>query len=424
MSAPADPLPTEPPALRPDAASLAPEPPVVAEAARAATPWPAVAAVIIAGMVAATHIGKLPPSLPALREAFGLTLVQASWLVSAFQLAGMLLGLFGGLLADRFGARRTMALGLSLLALASGAGAIADQPATLLALRALESAGFLLTVLPGPALLRRMVPPQRLSRVMGAWSCYMPAGMSAMMVSAPWLIARGGWSLAWWVCAGLSLLALALLRSRIPADAPRAADAQGMAALARATLGTPGAWWLSICFGLYAGQFITVFSFLPSVYQAAGLGAGLAASLSALGVAANVTGNLLAGVMLGRGTPRQWLLGSASVVMAMAAILAFTPDLSFALRYGAALALSAAGGMIPGTLFATAPRVAPHPGAVATTTGLMQQGSALGQFILPPLAAAAASAAGGWAAAGWLLAAVAVLNLGVARQLGRVSVAR
>ena len=35
-----------------------------------------------------------------------------------------------------------------------------------------------------------------------------------------------------------------------------------------------------------------------------------------------------------------------------------------------------------------------------------------------------ASAAGSWAAAGWLLAAVAVLNLAVARQLGRVPVAR
>ncbi len=381
-------------------------------------------AVILAGMVAATHIGKLPPSLPALREAFGLSLVQASWLVSAFQLAGMVLGLFGGLLADRFGPRRTMALGLLILALASAAGALASQATALLVLRALESAGFLLTVLPGPALLRRMVAPHGLSRVMGAWSCYMPAGMAAMMVSTPWLIALGGWSLAWWLCAGLSLLALALLHGRIPADAARAADAQGMAALARATLATPGAWWLSLCFGLYAGQFITVFSFLPSVYQAAGLGAGLAASLSALGVAANVTGNLLAGVMLGRGAARQWLLGSASVVMALSAIMAFAPELPFALRYGAALALSAAGGMIPGTLFATAPRVAPHPGAVATTTGLMQQGSALGQFILPPLAASAASAAGGWGAAGWLLAAVAVVNLGVARQLGRVRVSR
>jgi len=41
--------------------------------------------------------------------------VQASWLVSVFQIAGLALGVFGGLLADRFGPRRTMSAGLALL---------------------------------------------------------------------------------------------------------------------------------------------------------------------------------------------------------------------------------------------------------------------------------------------------------------------
>ena len=59
--------------------------------------------VILAGVVAALHIGKLPPAIPVLREALGLTLVQAGFLLSLVQLAGMTLGVVFGLVADRLG---------------------------------------------------------------------------------------------------------------------------------------------------------------------------------------------------------------------------------------------------------------------------------------------------------------------------------
>jgi CP family cyanate transporter-like MFS transporter len=381
----------------------------------------AVAAVLLAGVCAAANIGKLPPALPALRQDFGLTLVEASWLVSAFQVAGLSLGVFGGLLADRFGPRRTMACGLLLLALASSVGAAAQGATLLLAMRVVESAGFMLSVLPGPALLRRFVAPGSLSPVLGLWSCYMPTGMSLMMIATPPLLEAQGWRAAWVVCAALPAAAcLAVLRALRP-DGARPPGAQSAAALARLTLATPGAWLLALCFGLYAGQFITVFSFLPTLYQAAGIPAGTAGLLSAAGVAANLIGNLVAGVLLGRGANRGRLIGIASVVMAGCAIAALSLPLPFAAGYGAVLLLSAAGGLIPGTLFATAPGIAPHGGAVATTTGLMQQGSCVGQFLLPPLAAAAASGRGGWAAAGVVIAGCAVLNVFVAAGVARAA---
>lgn len=42
----------------------------------------AVAVVVAAGMVAAFHVGKLPPALPAIRDELGLGLVAAGWLVA------------------------------------------------------------------------------------------------------------------------------------------------------------------------------------------------------------------------------------------------------------------------------------------------------------------------------------------------------
>ena len=59
--------------------------------------------VVAGGVAAAVHVGKLPPAIPVLREGLGLTLVEAGFLLSLVQFAGMTLGLLVGLAADRLG---------------------------------------------------------------------------------------------------------------------------------------------------------------------------------------------------------------------------------------------------------------------------------------------------------------------------------
>ena len=71
--------------------------------------------VVLAGVVAALQVGKLPPALPALQAELGLTLVQSGFLVSLVQMAGMLLGLSVGLAGDTLGHRRCMLAGLLTL---------------------------------------------------------------------------------------------------------------------------------------------------------------------------------------------------------------------------------------------------------------------------------------------------------------------
>ncbi|HEY5632803.1 MAG TPA: MFS transporter [Burkholderiaceae bacterium] len=379
----------------------------------------ALACVILAGVAAALNIGKLPPALPVLQASMGMSLVQASFLVSVFQLAGMCFGLFGGVLADRFGARRVMAGGLALLALAGAAGALATSVSALLALRAIESAGFILTVLPGPALLRRVVAPRAMSVALGFWGAYMPTGMSLALVATPWLIPLGEWRLAWWLAAAVAAIALASLLRALEPDPRRALAEPGLTRYALDTLRSGAPWLLALAFGLYAGQFIAVFAFLPTVYQQAGVTATLAGTLTALGVAVNLGGNIVAGVLLQRGATRNALLAGASLAMAAFALLAFDERLGFAARYASVLAFSAFGGLIPGTLFATAPRFAPYPGAVSSTTGLMQQGAALGQFVSPPLVAWVASTSGGWQHTGLVTGAFALANVAVAAMIGR-----
>ena len=138
-------------------------------------PEPAVI-VVLAGISAALHIGKLPPALPVLRDALHIGLVQAGFLLSLVQVAGMTLGLAMGAAADSLGPRRTMVLGLVILSLASAAGGMVSTAEALLALRGLEGVGFLLASLPAPGLIRRLVEPARLNAMLGLWGAYMPFG--------------------------------------------------------------------------------------------------------------------------------------------------------------------------------------------------------------------------------------------------------
>ena len=80
------------------------------------TSWPAVSAALFAGVVAAGYVGKLPPALPALKTEFGLSLVEAGWVVSTFNTVALTAAVGFGVMADWIGAFRFALAGLALLA--------------------------------------------------------------------------------------------------------------------------------------------------------------------------------------------------------------------------------------------------------------------------------------------------------------------
>lgn len=363
-------------------------------------PSRAAALVVLGGVVAALQVGKLPPALPALQADLGITLVQAGFLLSMVQLAGMLVAIFVGLAADGMGLKRSMVTGLGLLAAASLAGSAATQTWMLLTLRAVEGLGFLLTILPAPALVRRLVPPQRLPAMLGVWGTYMPLGTSAALLAGPFFIPAWGWSAWWGLFAGVSALMAGVLWRVVPPDAPAAVSGPPAMDLQRLrqTLSHPGPWLVALIFSVYSAQWLSVVGFLPSIYAAAGVGAAWVGVLTALAALVNIVGNLASGRLLQRGCLPQHLLWLGFAAMAAGTSLAYgawTEGLP-GWRYAGVLLFSSLGGLVPGTLFWLAVRLAPGERQVATTVGWAQQWSALGQFIGPPAVAWVAARAGGW----------------------------
>lgn len=394
-------------------------------------PLPPDLLILACGVVAAVHVGKLPPALPVLREALGIGLVQAGFLVSVVQGAAMTLALALGLWADRLGLQRALLGGTALLAAASALGAAAAGPAWLLAWRCVEGVGFLLVSVSAPALIRRVVAPQRLNLSMGLWGAYMPAGTATALLLGPLVTQAVGWR-AWWGVLGVAaaVVAWGAWRGLRPHERARAA-APGVDEAApqvrpaspplhtagastwqrlRMVLGQGGPWLVALTFAAYSSQWLAVIAFLPTIYTEAGWPVWQVGVLSGLVALANVSGNIGAGRLLHRGVPALRLLHTGFGAMALGALVAFGGQdlLPAGLRYAAVVAFSAVGGLIPATLFSLAVRVAPQEQAVPTVMGLMIQWSAFGQFVGPPLVAAWAAQRGGWSQT-WVVTGTAAL---------------
>jgi MFS family permease len=349
-------------------------------------------------------VGKLPPALPVLQDVLGTTLVQAGFLLSAVQMASMTLGLAVGLSADSLGLRRSMLVGLGLLSFASISGGFVSDAQSLLYLRVLEGLGFLLVVMPAPALIRRTVDASQLSGRMGWWGTYMPTGSALALLLGPWVIAGMNWSTWWWLLGAIAALAWVAVWLCVPdVQAPVPTHSAAHDAWPKRltlTLQSPGPWLVALTFAVYSSQWLAVVGFLPTVYAELGITAGIAGVLSACVALANVSGNIMSGRLLQRGWPAQRLLAIGFTCMTLGAVGAYAvwqgEGLPTALRFACVVMFSAVGGLIPGTLFSCALRLAPSEGTVSTTVGYMQQLSALGQFAGPPLVAWVAASAGGW----------------------------
>lgn len=385
--------------------------------------------IVLAGVSAALHVGKVAPALPALAANLHLTLVQSGFLLSMVQFAGMTLGLVSGLAADSSGLKRTMISGLGIVSVASLLGGLATDPAVLMVLRAAEGLGFLLASMPAPSLIRRLVDPARMNVTLGLWGAYMPFGTAMALLFGPVVIAFTDWPVWWWLLGTVSSAMAFWAWRAVPADRPHASSdgAQGWRIRLRLTLGAAGPWLVALTFAAYSSQWLAVIGFLPTMYAQAGLGTGAAAAATALAAAMNMTGNIASGRLLQRGARAEALLYVGFAAMGAGACIAFAPlwggvDIRAAavLRYAAVLMFSAVGGLIPGTLFSLAVRLSPGERTVSTTVGWMQQCSSLGQFAGPPLVAWMAVRAGGWQWSWVVTGACALVGAVLAALTGRL----
>jgi MFS family permease len=369
--------------------------------------WPRIGLLLLCGVFAATQVGKLPPAIPALREAFGASLVQLGWISSVFNLTAAAIGIATGLLADRVGRRR--ALGFGLVALGAGAllGAVGEGVAVLFASRIVEGLGFVGIVVAVPALLREFAAAKRLRLALGLWSSYMALGMTSMLLAAPLWMQSVGWRGGWWFGAGGAAVLYLCVRTALPVRA----ISREVSAPALRGLGDPTPWLLGTCFAVYTLQWMAMMVWLPTfLHDDLGFGlAGASAAVAAV-IVANAPGNWLGGWLSGRGVAPFVLVLVPALVMGATGALAFAGGLDAAVRLAICIVFSFCGGVLPAAIYAVLPAVAARRRNFGAVNGLAVQASNLGALVGPPLAATMV-ALGGWRAVA--LAYVATTTLSV-----------
>lgn len=387
-----------------------------------ATDWLRVVLLLGAGIAVAFQIGKAPPALPALRPDLGMSLFAASWVLSIFNVLGLVFGMVIGAAAAAFGNRRAVIAGLWIVAAASAAGAAAPGPAALLATRFVEGVGFMLVVVAVPALLLAVARRDDQKLAFGVWGAYNPAGSAIMTLIAPLLIlGAGGWRALWFANAALLALYAILLTFLLPRDARVARVPLGdlRADFAR-TVSAPGPVLLALTFATYTLQYLGMVGLLPVLLTEQQIGQARAATLTAAVMAVNIIGNLASGILLQRGLPRSTAIAVALVTMAGTSFVIYDDGAAFGVRYAACLIFSTVCGLLPATVLGGGSALAPSPRMVPMVNGLIVQGSNLGQTIGPPLVAAVASASGGWHNTPLVFCAAACVGLICAWQIARL----
>ena len=378
--------------------------------------------IILAGYLAAIHVGKLSAVIPILQQDLGLSFTQAGFSLSLVQGAGMLFALCIGALSEKVGLKRCLILALIILGLSSMAGLWIQHVAALYFFRFTEGIGFLTISLCAPAILKRISRAETLNFKMGLWSSYMGVGVSLAVFTIPMLLEYLSWQSIWAILGSLCLLIAVMIKRYLYIEAvtpvqpnrPQAGtENTSFWQIIKVTLTHPPILCLAIIFACYTSQWITVTGFLPTLYVEHGIDLKVAGALVSMVVLANLGGTFGAGMLLQGGWKPKTLLSTGFIAMLCSSLLAFAASswLLFELQLVSAVLFSLIGGMIPTTIFAITLRYAPRANAAAASVGLVLQVSACAQFFVPPLSAALVSTTQQWAHIATVTACLSILGI-------------
>jgi predicted MFS family arabinose efflux permease len=371
--------------------------------AESAQQWLLVSVATCCGFAAAYNIGKLPPSIPALRAEFSTTLTSVAALVSSYSLIAMTCSLLMGGVVARLGIWRTVAGGLCLLIAGGLIGATTHEFEILLFARVLEGIGYLAIAITMPAFIGRVCTPSSRSVALGVWGTFVPGGITLCMLLAPWLSSLGGWRALWWggVLVALVLLVLAVLLIRPAATSIEAAANQPRPAIS--SVFTRTNWLLTVCFAVYSMCFTGLATFLPTYWSETFAAVSLASATqwTALVISVNIIGNLCGGWLNQAGVSLRALILTGTVVAAAFGVLTYFHSLSFHAQLISACLFTFLSGITPATLFVTASRVTASPAQNGLLVGLLFQGAGCGQVFGPLLVGGLVDSAGDWSVVPW-----------------------
>jgi predicted MFS family arabinose efflux permease len=357
--------------------------------------------------------------LPPIMAELDLSYTRAGVLATAFFYAYAGLQFPAGILGDRFGRRRVLALGLVAGALACASTALAGSFAALLVARLATGAsqGFLFSN--DRAIIASVTPPDKLGLGQAVSFTGPGLGISLGLLLAGILGQHLPWRSVFLLFAVPPAIAALLIVRFVPATGVKPPRSTGRGRLAL-VVGEPRLWTLGLA-GVAAmwAQFVVV-TWAPMLFMDTGIadlgGAGVASSV--LGVAA--VGGLVAGGWvsdraLAAGVARTTVLAAAYALTALSAAgaaLAIDRHASAVTLAVALFAINFFGWSVWGPTFALLGQ-AFSGGDLGTAFGLFNAVTVLGAIVGPAVTGWSRDATGSFATGLWLSAGAGVVGAGI-----------
>jgi len=387
--------------------------------------WVILAVIVLAQTVA--NIGPLGiPAIASLVQAeLSLTLTQAGSFLSAYYIGPIVMSLFAGLLADRWGTARTLVLGQTIIAMGLLAVSAAGSYTSFITLMALAGLGYGTLNPASTTAAMSWFPPRQRATVVGLKQVGLPFGGMLGAASLPALALALGWRRAV-IFAALLIAACTVLCALVYRDPPgeplpsRRAGERGALAL---VLLNRDLWLVAVATLIFAGMQTVWMAFLALYLQGVvGLSLLGASRYLALAQGGGVLGRIAFGVLSDRvfGGRRRLPLAIAGCGSALCSVaLAYTgPATGGAWLAPLALVFGMVGIGWNGVQHTLMAELA-GPRTAGTAVGLGLAISSLGVTIGPPIFGWCVTAAGGFRGP-WLGLAVTMLGglalLGLVRE--------
>jgi MFS family permease len=159
--------------------------------------WFTVFVLLTASVAAPLNQFKVPPVLPLLMDAFGLSVGRAGLLMSVFAVTGLILALPAGFIFQKLGYRITGLLAVGSVIVGASIGALSTSTVMMLISRVIEGVGTSFMAVVAPAVIAIWFVADERGTPMGIWATWVPLGSTIMFVVAPLLAGQWNWQGVW-----------------------------------------------------------------------------------------------------------------------------------------------------------------------------------------------------------------------------------
>ncbi|RMX05838.1 Bcr/CflA family efflux MFS transporter [Corticibacter populi] len=290
--------------------------------------WALPALLALLSVLGPFSIDTFLPAFSGIAQSLSASPVQMQQTLSAYLLAFAFMNLFHGALADSYGRRPVVLVGVAVFALASVGCAMAQSIEQLIAFRAVQGLSAGASMVVSRAIIRDLFPPAQAQRVMSHVTLYFGLAPAIAPVIGGWLFALLGWHSIFWFMAllggGLWLLNLIYLPETLPRSERQPFRPKPLLQGYLALGGSARFVLLALASGI---PFNGMFVYILAAPEFLGTHLGLAPTqffwLFFCTIGGIMSGAVLSGRMAGR-VPLKWQIRHGFVLMAVATLINLT----------------------------------------------------------------------------------------------------